>query len=63
MIGSVRALWPWQLEDRTVLAPPDVSSFVAMAILSVAGFVAVSLLIYFAGRRIERPVRVEPADG
>jgi putative membrane protein len=51
MVGGVRALWPWQAEDRTMLAPPDLASLVLMAGIAVAGFVAVSLLIRLAGPR------------
>jgi putative membrane protein len=57
MVGGVRALWPWQGEDRALLAPPDLASFVAMALLALAGFVGVSLLIWISGRRLERPAQ------
>ncbi|HWH37598.1 MAG TPA: DUF368 domain-containing protein [Candidatus Limnocylindrales bacterium] len=57
MIGSVRALWPWQDADRALLAPPDVASFGAMAGLAALGFVLVSALIWYGGRRVERPIR------
>ena len=52
MIGGVRALWPWQTEDRALLAPPDVGSLLLMGGLAVAGFAAVSLLIYVNRRRV-----------
>ncbi|WP_216215375.1 DUF368 domain-containing protein [Amycolatopsis aidingensis] len=43
MIGSLRALWPWQDEDRTLLAPyGDVGGVVALA---VAGAVLVIVLV------------------
>lgn len=51
MVGGVRALWPWQAEDRMLLAPPDLASLVLMTAVAVAGFVAVSLLIRLAGPR------------
>jgi putative membrane protein len=52
MLGGVRALWPWQTEDRTMLAPPDLASLAIMAAVAIAGFLAVSLLIRLAGPRI-----------
>jgi putative membrane protein len=52
MAGSLRALWPWQAADRTLLMPPaDGSALTALA-LAVVGFVAVSLLVHF-GRAAE----------
>jgi putative membrane protein len=59
MIGGVRALWPWQTEDRTVLAPPDVVSALVMAALAAIGFVAVLLLIRAGASRVGRPVAPE----
>ncbi|HUG48566.1 MAG TPA: DUF368 domain-containing protein, partial [Candidatus Limnocylindria bacterium] len=50
MIGSVRALWPWQTEERDLLPPPSALDFVLLAGLALVGFVAVTLLVY-AGRR------------
>ncbi len=52
MIGSLRALWPWQADDRAILAPPDTAAFALMAGLAIAGFVAVSLLIRVGGARV-----------
>jgi putative membrane protein len=54
MVGGVRALWPWQTEDRALLAPPDLASLALMAAIAIAGFLAVSLLIRLAAPR--RPV-------
>ncbi len=62
MIGGVRALWPWQGDDRTILAPPDLPSFAALAAVALTGFLAVNLLIWYGGRRVERPVHVDPTD-
>jgi putative membrane protein len=56
MIGSVRALWPWQAEDRALLPPPDIGSLAAMAGLALVGFLLVNLLIWYGGRRVERPI-------
>ncbi len=61
MVGSVRALWPWQAGDRAMLGPPDLASFVVMATLAGIGFIGVSLLIWYGGRRVERPIRMDPA--
>jgi putative membrane protein len=55
MVGSVRALWPWQAEDRAILGPPDLITFVLLAGLASAGFVAVSLLIRVGAARVTRP--------
>lgn len=52
MIGSVRALWPWQTEERALLAPPDPTSFALLAGLALVGFAAVSLVIFVGGRRV-----------
>jgi putative membrane protein len=60
MVGGVRALWPWQSEDRGILPPPDLPDLLAMAALAAVGFIGVSLLIWYGGRRVERPVRVDP---
>ena len=43
MVGSLRALWPWQGEDRELLAPSDQ---VGLALLMFAvGVVVVAVLI------------------
>jgi putative membrane protein len=60
MIGGVRALWPWQTEDRALLGAPDLLEFAAMLAIAAVGFAAVSLLIWYGGRRVERPVRMDP---
>ena len=45
MLGSLRALWPWQDDDRNLLAPSsDVLSVIALA-LAGAGIVAVLLWV------------------
>jgi putative membrane protein len=43
MAGSLRALWPWQTEDRTLLPPGD--DLLAAVLLGVAGAVLVAGLI------------------
>lgn len=51
MAGSLRALWPWQSEERALLAPSgDVASVVA---LTAAG-AAVVLLVIVAEHRVSR---------
>jgi putative membrane protein len=54
MIGGVRALWPWQTEDRAVLAPPDTAALLIMATLATLGCIAVILLIRAGGTRVAR---------
>ncbi|CAN5775165.1 DUF368 domain-containing protein [soil metagenome] len=60
MIGGVRALWPWQTQDRALLGAPDLLDVAAMLAIAAVGFAAVSLLIWYGGRRVERPLRVDP---
>jgi putative membrane protein len=43
MVGSLRALWPWQDEDRTLL--PPTGPVVPLVLLAVAGGVAVLVLL------------------
>jgi putative membrane protein len=57
MIGGVRALWPWQTEERALLAPPDLTSFALLAGLAFVGFAAVSLVIFIGGRRVRATPR------
>jgi putative membrane protein len=52
MAGSLRALWPWQTDDRSLLAPPDGPTFLAMAALAVIGVVLVSVVAWLARPRI-----------
>ncbi|HVM29680.1 MAG TPA: DUF368 domain-containing protein [Candidatus Limnocylindrales bacterium] len=59
MVGGMRALWPWQGADREMLMPPDTGSLVAMAALALVGFLGVSALIWYGGRRVQRPVHME----
>ncbi len=51
MVGGVRALWPWQTEDRALLPPPDLANLIAMAALALVGFVAVLALIRVGAAR------------
>lgn len=60
MIGSLRALWPWQDDDRGLLAPQgDVGQVVALV---VAGAVVVGGLVAWERRRAARArAAAEPA--
>jgi putative membrane protein len=49
MAGSLRALWPWQDEDRTLLAPA--ADWPLMLVLALAGAAAVAALLW-AERRL-----------
>lgn len=54
MIGSLRALWPWQTEDRGLLAPTgDVLLVVAFAVLG--AFVVLALAAVDAAMESRRP--------
>ncbi len=66
MIGSLRALWPWQDDDRALLAPPGVGDAVAAAALAaVAGlFVAVLIAVeHRVAKRVAEQSRGELAPG
>lgn len=51
VVGALRALWPWQTDDRGLLAPGD--HLLSAALLAVAG-AAVVLGIVWAGHRSAR---------
>lgn len=51
MAGSLRALWPWQDENRTVLAPTDVP---ATVLFMVVGFGVVAFALFWEQRRHTR---------
>lgn len=50
MVGALRALWPWQTEDRAVQAPTDQ---VGITLLLVVVGAAVVLVLFTASRRID----------
>ncbi|QGQ18384.1 DUF368 domain-containing protein [Cellulomonas sp. JZ18] len=52
MVGSLRALWPWQDEDRGMLAPSG--DVVGPALLALAGAAVVLALILWERRRVAR---------
>ena len=52
MVGALRALWPWQTEQRELLGAPDLPSFALMAGLALIGLAAVLLLIRLSDTRL-----------
>ena len=56
MVGALRALWPWQDDDRGLLLPPDAAGVVQALLLALAGFLVVSAFIWATRRRAEEPV-------
>ncbi|MFY1674206.1 DUF368 domain-containing protein [Plantactinospora sp. WMMB334] len=55
IVGSLRALWPWQSEDRSLHAPGDnVPSVIALVLLGVA---VVAIMILAERRRLRRAAR------
>jgi putative membrane protein len=56
MVGCMRALWPWQDEDRALHAPGD--NVATVALLFVLGVLAVGATLYvgYRARRPRRPV-------
>jgi putative membrane protein len=55
MAGSLRALWPWQDDDRGLLAPPADPSTLGLIALVAVGFAFVTLIVRIAGSREEQP--------
>ncbi|WP_402373506.1 DUF368 domain-containing protein [Isoptericola rhizosphaerae] len=53
MIGSLRALWPWQDADQGLLAPPGAGTVVGPALLAVAGAAVVGAAIWWESSRSE----------
>lgn len=52
MVGSLRALWPWLLEDGTLLAPPsDGGHVLLVAAMAAVGFAFVTGLVALGARR------------
>lgn len=48
MVGSLRALWPWQASDRSLLAPDD--QWWGAALLALVGIAVVSILLWVERR-------------
>ncbi|NOW00827.1 undecaprenyl phosphate translocase family protein [Isoptericola chiayiensis] len=51
MIGSLRALWPWQDADGGLLAPPDAGSVLGPVLLALAGAAVVGAAIWWESSR------------
>lgn len=51
MAGSLRALWPWQTEERVLQAPMEGDPFGVVILLAVIGFIAVISLVVWEHRR------------
>lgn len=47
MVGSLRALWPWQTEARTLLWPTETDPVLSVVLLGLAGFLLVSALTWW----------------
>jgi len=64
MAGSLRALWPWQDEERTLFAPAgDVPATAGLAVLGAAAVAAVLVLERLVGAGRARGRHARPADG
>jgi putative membrane protein len=62
MLGSLRALWPWQTDDRGLLAPEDSTSALTAVVVAAVGFGIVWSLDRW-GSREERRSRMEAKAG
>ena len=51
MLGSLRALWPWQTEDRILHMPAEGESVMMVIVLALVGFVSVGSLIWWEHKR------------
>jgi putative membrane protein len=52
MAGSLRALWPYQAEDRSLLAPSAGDPLLSVALLSLTGLTLIVLLTLVGQRRV-----------
>ena len=59
MLGSLRALWPWQTEARSLLAPSGVSEALGIVGIAIIGFGAVFALERWSTRRPLSPLSAE----
>ncbi len=53
MVGSLRALWPWQTDDRGLVGPESGSSLAAAGALTVAGFGIVWAIERFGSKKAD----------
>jgi putative membrane protein len=62
MLGSLRALWPWQDDDRNLLAPT--SDILSVVLLALAGVAVVAVLLWVERRLhlTEAEAEAEAAD-
>lgn len=51
MLGSLRALWPWQDADGGLLAPPDATALFGPVLLAVAGAAVVGAALWWEASR------------
>jgi putative membrane protein len=51
MVGSLRALWPWQDADGALQAPPDAAALVGPVLLAVAGAAVVGAALWWEASR------------
>lgn len=51
MIGSLRALWPWQTEDRVLHMPLENDPILIVIGLAILGFIAVTVLVMWEAKR------------
>ena len=51
MIGSLRALWPWQDADRVLEMPAPGTAIVGIVALAIGGFLFVTLVERIGARR------------
>jgi putative membrane protein len=58
MAGSLRALWPWQAEDRTLFLPGAGDPVASVLLLLGAGFAFVALITWWGHRRLQARVDV-----
>jgi putative membrane protein len=60
MAGSLRALWPWLGDDRSLQAPAAGEPVTAVLLLGLAGFVFVTALTWLGNRQITH--QAQPAE-
>ncbi len=58
MIGSLRALWPWQTEDRILHMPSEGEPVSTVILLAILGFVAVTALVLWEHKRTQQALEI-----
>lgn len=51
MIGSLRALWPWQTEEQVLHMPTEADPVLWVIVLGIIGFIVVSSLVWWEHNR------------